>query len=314
MKTIIVTPAVNTTVGNSITAQRWAGVLRTLGHQVFVETEWKGDDCDLLIALHARRSSASAERFRRTYPNRPLIVALAGTDLYCDLPADEATQRSLALATRIVALQSRAADQLSPEARSKLRVIYQSAVPPPRREPPEADWFEVCVLSHLRDVKDPLRAAWASRQLPAESRIRITHAGRPLEQKWKELALEEERINPRYRWLLEVRHDAAMQLLARSPLLVVSSEAEGGANVIAEAVVCGVPVLCTAIAGNIGMLGADYPGYFPVNDTSKLAYLLNRVETHSTFLSSLRQFVGRLRNVFSPEREEKAWARVLEEI
>lgn len=314
MKAFIITPALSTTAGNGITAQRWAGVLRALGHQVFVDADWSGEDCDLLIALHARRSSSSVERFRKTYPDRPLIVALTGTDLYCDLRADASARRSLALATRIVALQNRAADELNDEARAKLHVIYQSAVPPGEWEPPSNDCFTVCVLSHLRDVKDPLRAAWASRRLPAESRIRIVHAGRPLEPKWEELALEEECTNPRYRWLLEMPHDAAMQLLSRSHLLIVSSEVEGGANVLSEAVVCGVPVLCSEIPGNIGMLGVDYPGYFPVNDTAKLAGLLHRAETNSTFMKSLRKFIDRLRNVFDPEQEKRAWARLLAEI
>jgi hypothetical protein len=37
---------------------------------------------------------------------------------------------------------------------------------------------------------------------------------------------------------------------------------EGGANVLIEAVTSGVPVLGSDIAGNRGMLGADYPGWF----------------------------------------------------
>lgn len=314
MNVLIVTPSVTTTLGNSITAERWAGILAALAHQVTITTEWAGEDCDLLLALHARRSSASIERFRAAYPSRPLIVALTGTDLYRDLHSDESTRRSLGLATRIVALQSRALDEVNGEHRSRLRVIYQSAVPPRQPGPRGEDRFEVCVLSHLRDVKDPLRAAWASRHLPAESRIRILHAGRVLEPKWEKLALEEERVNPRYRWLREVSHESARQLLARSRILVVSSEVEGGANVIAEAVACGVPVLCSEIAGNIGMLGEGYAGYFPLNDTGKLASLLLGAETDSRFMNSLKEAIDRLRELFSPDQERRAWARLIEEI
>ncbi|MBI4473271.1 MAG: TIGR04348 family glycosyltransferase [Acidobacteria bacterium] len=314
MRILIVTPAVTTTVGNNITAQRWAGVLRALGHQVTITTEWTGEDCDVLIALHARRSLASVEQFRAAQPDRPLIVALTGTDLYRDLHSEPSTHRSLQLATRIVGLQTCAGDEVNKADRSKLRVIYQSAVPPTRLQPRAEDSFEVCVLSHLREVKDPLRAAWAARQLPAESRVRILHAGRALEPRWEALALEEERINPRYRWLRELPHVAARQLLARSRLLVLSSEVEGGANVIAEAVVCGVPVLCSEIGGNIGMLGPDYAGYFPLNDTGRLRALLDRAEIDSEFMQSLRRSIDRLREVFSPDQEKQAWARLLEEI
>ena len=56
--------------------------------------------------------------------------------------------------------------------------------------------------------------------------------------------------------------------------MVISSLSEGGANVISEAAVAGVPVLASRIDGNVGLLGADYPGYFPVGDTEALARLL----------------------------------------
>ena len=36
----------------------------------------------MLIALHAWRSAAAVRRFRALYPDRPLLVALSGTDLY----------------------------------------------------------------------------------------------------------------------------------------------------------------------------------------------------------------------------------------
>src|SRR5215475_2953048 len=104
VKIVIVTPALPTeTSGNSITANRWARILRTLGHQVSITTEWNNADCDALIALHARRSHSSIERFWRTYPGRPLIVALTGTDLYSDLPTSAEALHSLSIATRVVA-------------------------------------------------------------------------------------------------------------------------------------------------------------------------------------------------------------------
>jgi hypothetical protein len=58
---------------------RWARILRRLGHRVIVVPRWTGEACDLLIALHARRSAGSVRRFRRAYPTRPIVVAL--TDL-----------------------------------------------------------------------------------------------------------------------------------------------------------------------------------------------------------------------------------------
>ena len=308
MTIVIISPAAHdTTLGNSITANRWAGILRTLGHAVSIATEWNGESCDMLIALHARRSHSSIQRFRQAYPEHPLIVALTGTDLYNDLPSNREVNHSLDLATRIVVLQSAALELLPGDVRSKACVIYQSAVAP--EHPPKADeaHFDVCVLSHLRDVKDPLRAAFASRLLPAASKIRIIHAGRTLDPRWEALARREERENPRYRWIGEQSHDAAMGLLAGSKLFVLSSAAEGGANAIAEAVVCGVPVVCSDIPGNVGMLQRGYPGYFRPGDTEQLALLLHRAETDTAFTSEIRTLILRMQNRFSPAEELAAW-------
>src|SRR5207244_2353193 len=203
---------------------------------------WNAEDADLLIALHARRSETSVEEFRRTHATRPVIVALTGTDLYRDLRLSNSGLRSLALATRIVVLQERALDELNDDARAKTRVIYQSAAAPRHRIPPSNDYFDVCVLSHLRAVKDPLRTAYAARLLPGTSRIRVTHAGRVLEPEWEEKARTEERANRRYRWFGELSHESGSELLGASRLLVVSSPMGGGWYAIDKAVVSGMPV------------------------------------------------------------------------
>jgi glycosyltransferase involved in cell wall biosynthesis len=51
---------------------------------------------------------------------------------------------------------------------------------------------------------------------------------------------------------------------------------EGGAHVLMEAVCSGTPVLASRVDGNVGMLGADYAGYFPWGDAAALAGLLAR--------------------------------------
>ena len=193
-------------------------------------------------------------------------------------------------------------------------MVYQSAVPPTHRQQSLDDVFEVSVLSHLRDVKDPLRAAFAARSLPPQSRIRIVHAGQALGFQWEERARTEERMNARYRWLGERSHDDAMQLLARSRLMILSSTMEGGASAIAESVACRVPVLCSDIPGNVGMLGPNYPGYFRVKDTTQLAALLGRAETDPKFLASLQESLEGIRSRFTPEQERESWACVLEEL
>src|SRR3990172_3580693 len=85
---VIATPAARgTRKGNRVTALRWAGHLRALRHRVQVVEAWDGQPCDLLIALHATKSFPSVERYRARHPAAPLVVGLAGTDLYPDLPS-----------------------------------------------------------------------------------------------------------------------------------------------------------------------------------------------------------------------------------
>jgi len=89
---------------------------------------------------------------------------------------------------------------------------------------------------------------------------------------------------------------------------------EGGANVVSEALADRVPVLASRIPGNVGLLGPDYPGYFPVGDTRALAELLNRAKTDGSFFDQLaRRFADGPREV-SPARERAAWEEVLREL
>src|SRR5215510_2883658 len=109
MKILITTPAPpRSRYGNRVTALRWARILKELGHQVTVSQAYEDGDYDMLVALHARRSHPSVDRWRRLHQNKSLIVALSGTDLYHDLKQSMHARKSLELATRIIVLQSKA--------------------------------------------------------------------------------------------------------------------------------------------------------------------------------------------------------------
>lgn len=303
MRIILITPYLaRARNGNAHTAARWARCLRASGHRVQVMVEWDGRAADLMIALHARRSAASIRRFAEARPDKPLIVVLTGTDLYRDIRDDAEARRSLDLATRLVVLQERGLDELAPESRSKTAVIYQSALPIKPAARPKRH-FDVCVVAHLREEKDPLRAAYASGRLPAESRIRVRHVGQALDPMWMAEAERCGQCFPCWHWLGPLAHGEARRAIARSHLLVNSSRMEGGAIVILEAVMAGVPVLASRIAGNEGMLGVDYAGYFPLGDEGALAALMRRCETDPAFYALLKQQCAARANLFLPERE-----------
>src|SRR5882724_1415966 len=300
--------------GNRVTAERWARILRSLGHRVAIAPGCEDGPCDALVALHARRSAEAVFRFRRRFPASPLIVALTGTDLYCDIHRSRRAQRALEAADRIVALQPLAADELKPHLRGKLRVIDQSAEPTRGQARRSRKFFDVCVAGHLRAVKDPFRAAYAVRKLPPDSRIRVLHAGGAMEAAMARKARAEEARNARYHWLGPISHARTRRLIAQSSILVLSSRMEGGANVISEAVVDGTPVIASRIPGSVGLLGENYPGYFPVGDTDALARLLLRAERDSGFYRRLEAHTEHLAPLFRPAEECARWKKLLAEL
>ena len=266
-----------------------------------------------MIAIHAWRSADSIRNFRELYPDRPLIVALSGTDVYDYIDRDPApTLRSLACADRLVALQELVRRRVPAQFRAKVRVVHQSAAPPPHLR--RSASFDVAVIGHLREVKDPFRAAKAARRLPASSRIRIVHLGAAETPQWAATAKAEMAANPRYVWRGDRPRAEVRRLFARARAMVLSSLSEGGANVISEAVTAGVPVLATRIDGSVGLLGRDYPGYFPVGDTEALARLLNRIETDAAFLERLQRAIARRAHLFRPALEKAAWKKLIDEV
>jgi putative glycosyltransferase (TIGR04348 family) len=313
MKIVLITPAGPTSrAGNRVTASRWARILRRLGHRLRVATDYDGRSADLMVAIHARRSAEAIERFKADHPARPVIVLLSGTDIYHDITSDPVpTLRSMALADRLVALNDLAWRVVPKRLRARLSVIHQSAAPLPRPRRSRRGAVVVSVIGHLRDVKDPLRAAEAARLLPTDSRVRIEQVGRAYTPEWANRAQAEMAANPRYLWRGDVPAAAVRRLLVRSDAMVISSLSEGGANVVSEAAVAGVPVLASRMDGNVGLLGRDYPGYFPVGDTAALARLLRRVEREPRFVLRLRWALARRAVLFRPAREIAAWRRLL---
>ncbi|MHC4940276.1 MAG: glycosyltransferase [Planctomycetota bacterium] len=284
--------------GNRCTAWQWSRILRDLGHR-----EVTGNP-DLLIALHADKSH---EAIREA--DSRLFVALTGTDLYPSL--DAVALDSLRRADRIITLQPCAKERVPEQLRGKVRTIVQSA----RRlvEPRERGIFDLCVVGHLREVKDPLRAAAAARLLPESSKIRIHQRGAILEPGYAELVEIEQRQNPRYEWSDASDEAGAQELMARCQAIVVSSWFEGGGRVIGEALVVGTPVLAARNDASRCLLGEDYPGLYDAGETRQLAELMLRMECDLDFRTDLQERTPELARQFDPQLELAAWRDLLEE-
>lgn len=309
----IITPAgAGRRSGNRHTAQRWRDFLRSAGHRVTLAAQWDGTDTDALIALHARKSSTAVKQFHRAYPDRPLIVVLTGTDLYRDIKTHASARRSLELASRLVVLQAAGLRELAPHLRRKTRVIYQSA-DTSLRQRPVRHCFRIAVVGHLRREKDPFRAVLALRHLPDAGNLELIQLGEALTPVMAREAMRYACAEPRYHWLGSKSHADTLRRMAASHLLVVSSVMEGGANVICEAARLGLPVLASRISGNVGMLGADYSGYYPLHDDRALARLIARAAGDRAFFTELKQALRVRRPLFAPAAERHGVLRLLRE-
>lgn len=313
MNITLITPAPpGSKAGNRATAERWGQLLERAGHRVTIVTEYSGEPCDLFIALHAWRSHEAVVRFRAQFPHTPLIVVLTGTDIYDHQHRyPETTLESMELADCLVGLHHRVGMDIPPRFAVKLTTVLQSA-DNPGSPPDDKDGFDICVIGHLRNEKDPLRAAMAARQLPEHSAIRVINAGKAHSPDWEDKARAEQQTNPRFQWLGEVDKPAIQQLMLRSRAMVISSVMEGGANVVSEACRAALPLIASNISGNIGLLGDDYPGYFQVSNNTDLARLLQRAEQSPDFLEELSARVGALAECFTPEAEQAALLAAIE--
>jgi putative glycosyltransferase (TIGR04348 family) len=273
---VIVSPALaQANNGNWRTARRWQQLLAPTGRARVVQ-QWPDANAaadTIMLALHARRSAASIQAWAEAHPGRGLAVVLTGTDLYLDIRSDPQAQRSLELAQRLVVLQELGAQALPPQFRDKARVVFQST-PARAALAKSALRLRAVMVGHLRQVKSPQTLFEAARLLRGREDIRIDHIGDTDGGELGEQARVTARDCPNYRWLGALPHARTRQRIQRAHVLVHTSALEGGAHVVMEAVRSGTPVLASRVPGNVGMLGADYAGYFPLGDAAALARLL----------------------------------------
>jgi glycosyltransferase involved in cell wall biosynthesis len=142
--------------------------------------------------------------------------------------------------------------------------------------------------------------------LPSDSKITVTHLGQAMNLQMKDQANNFNTTIDRYQWLGEVSHADALKTLSQSRLMVISSRMEGGAHVVSEAIALGIPVIASDIPGNRGLLGEDYPGYYPVADENALATLLYRAENTPTFYAALQKHIDLRRELITPAREKQS--------
>lgn len=306
--------------GNWHTAWRWSRMLRPQFETTIAQV-WNGEPFDVMLALHARRSADSIARWAQaqgaTHDAQGLAVVLTGTDLYRDIQTDAQAQASLRYARRLVVLQACGADALPLDLRPKSRVIFQSTDSQHALAKPTAP-LRVVMVGHLREEKSPQTLWDAARTLQPHADILIDHIGDALDPVLGAKARTCMVDCPQYRWLGGMTHADTLRQIAQAHVLVHTSRIEGGAHVILEAVCSGTPVLASRIPGNVGMLGADYAGYFALGDAAGLADLLLRCraelgQTNGYYAQLLTQCALRA-PLFSPATEQAAVVALVKEL
>jgi putative glycosyltransferase (TIGR04348 family) len=310
----IVTPAMaEANNGNWQTAWRWSRMLRD-HYRVALAEQWDRGAADVMLALHARRSATSIDRWASTQPHRPLAVVLTGTDLYRDIASDAQAQRSLAQADRLVVLHERAVDDLPAMYRHKAIACFQST--PMRlsttRKPQRH--LRALMVGHLRAEKSPQTYFAAARKLAGRSNILLDHIGAALDPALGAEAQAVQQACPLYRWLGPLPHAGARRRIQAAHVLVHPSLMEGGAHVVMEAVRSGTPVIASRISGNVGMLGVDYEGYFEPGDANGLASLLEQCRDDPDMLGRLGAQCALRAPLFEPALEQATLLTLLAEM
>lgn len=323
IRVVIATPALaDANNGNWQTARRWQRLL-SRRHDARIVRVWPDDQAvahpshdQVLLALHARRSADSVAAWAQQHGSCGLGLVLTGTDLYRDIASDASAQQSLALARALVVLQERAIDSVPPSHRVRARVIFQSTGTRQTLTKTQRH-LRVVAVGHLRDEKDPLTLMRAAEGLRGEPGLFIDHLGAALDPTLGAAAQRTEASGAPYRWLGARSHADTVRRIQRAHLLVHMSRIEGGAHVVMEAACSGTPVVASRIDGNVGMLGADYPGYFAPGDAQALAALLRRcrdeltgrvepVRAGSGLMATLAHQCAARAELFSPQREQAA--------
>lgn len=308
--------------GNWQTARRWQQLLQSATLPVGricarIVSDWPDgplsahDDC--MLALHARRSASSVQAWAQRRGVAGLAVVLTGTDLYRDIQTDPEAQRSLQLAQRLVVLQDLGLQALPPALQARTQVIFQSTS---NRQTlhKSAHRLRALMVGHLREEKSPQTVFAVARVLGPQEGILIDHIGAPLDPALAELAQATAAACPRYRYLGGLPHETTRRRIQRAHVLVHASRMEGGAHVVMEAVCSGTPVLASKIAGNVGMLGPDYAGYFDWNNAAQLLALLRRCHHDRDFYALLQSQCAARAPLFDRQAEQRALTQLVCEL
>ncbi|BDS06869.1 glycosyl transferase [Oceaniferula spumae] len=293
--------------GNAVTAKRMTALLREGGLDVKIHE--RGDAplaAKCLIALNARKSATEIFDFHQRQPESPIIALLTGTDVnHPDMETETSETRiALELCTAIVSLHDGFSHRIPSHLLEKTEVIYPSVQLPQSIRHHATAPIDIVIAGNFRSEKNPSLLMEAARAL-ADTPMHF-HAygqGGDYQAELEKTAAE----CPNFHFHGVQDHDVVLANMQTAHALLNTSTEEGGANAICEAVVIGLPVIASKIAGNKGMLGEDYGGLFPSESTTALTEILTRSIDDPDFYQSLKSQITTRAPLFSYRREADQW-------
>lgn len=339
MKLLFLDPALaNRTSGNQTTSLRISEYWQSLGHEVQsvsvrgtpLEREHLKDlirTSDLILALHSGHCHEVLELWREMGKPIPLIFLVSGTDLFEPLlntrtfsadfiSACEDAHSIVTFAQGFDRLFSSFGKECWAE---KNQTIFQGASPVSWKMA-DHDPRHAVVIGHLRFIKDPWISVRALEILQSSLRavgpgFQIQHFGTSLDPGTEEEIRNAQKRFPGPDWKWESRGAVTGKeiraVMSSAPLLIQPSIHEGGANVVGEFLVSGLPIIASNAPGNVGLLGEDWPGLFGVGDDQGLADLLQQWLESEEFRKRLFVASSELSQQHDRVHEKVAWERLL---
>ncbi len=290
--------------GNSVTAGRLEKIFSGAGYQVMhSELDYSGESADVMVALNARKSAKAIVRFRDLHPGSKLVIVLTGTDINHpdSLDEDSSTWASLQHADRLVVLHELSLERVPENFRDKTSVIYPSVTLPEDFQHMPGEDFTIVMAANMRKEKNPELAVSVAERLPSDLKVEL----------YGEAGMVG---SPKITLHGTVPHWEMLRAMSTAHVLLNTSLQEGGANAICEAICIGLPVVASAILGNVGMLGEDYVGLFPSNDVDALIAILEKAAGDPQFYAQMKEQIAARAPVFAYDQETASWRKLLGEL
>jgi glycosyltransferase involved in cell wall biosynthesis len=144
--------------------------------------------------------------------------------------------------------------------------------------------------------------------------IHIQHIGAEHDPLLANMAHQTAASCPQYQFSGALSYAQTRRQIQRAHVLVHTSVMEGGAHVLMEAICSGVPVIASHIPGNMGMLGENYAGFFPVGDAQALADRLIRFQHDPEFQLLLKTQCAQRAPLFSAKHECNGLLTIIENV